>query len=271
MKIYRNPTLKMFALFIGVLVFISTSCYQDVIDIDLSEIDKQIVIEGVITDRSYSCKVMLSETSSIYRPGNERKISRAIVTITDDQGNIGTLNETEPGIYQNNSLIGVPGRTYTMEVLVEKNMYTAVSQMPVPLELDSVVYNLIYPPVYRLSCYFTDHEGIRDYCRLRIYRNQQYLKNEKILYHDNYTDGKIVVVDNIDEIFYLNDRVNIELLTIDKNIYDFYSVLFSQEDANSPDESIIDLASANIKSNISNNALGYFSAQTIRSYSTVIK
>jgi hypothetical protein len=198
-------------------------------------------------------------------------VSGAIVIISDDLGNEATMYETELGIYRNNSLIGVPGRTYKMEVQIDNKIYSAISKMPVPLELDSAVYSLIYPQVYRVSCYFTDHKGIQDFCRLKIFRNHEYLNMEKILYNDKYTDGKVVSIDNIHELFYLKDKVNIELLSIDKNIYDFYSVIFSQEDFDPTDQSIIDLASANPKSNISNNALGYFSAQTVRGYSILIK
>jgi hypothetical protein len=270
MKIYFNTARKVLVFLSVGITFICVSCYQDVIDIDLSQIDKQIVIEGIITDRPSTCIVKISETSSIYRTESTRKISDAIVTISDDQGNTAFLSETEPGIYKNNSLIGSPGRKYTMEVQVNGNIYTAVSQMPVPLVLDSVAYNLIYPPVYVLL-YFTDHKEIHDFCRIKIYKNHVYLENEKILYYDKYTDGEIIEIDNIDELFNRNDLLKVDLVTIDKNIYDFYSVVYNYEDPESAEESVIDLASANPKSNISNNALGYFSAQTVRSYSVFIR
>ena len=272
MKISFN-TVKTILVFLGTgISFICVSCYQDVIDIDLSQIDKQIVIEGVITDRTSTCKVIISETSSIYHTESVRKISDAIVTISDDQGNTESLSETEPGIYRNNSIIGYPGRIYKMEVYVNGKVYTAVSQMPVPLELDSIVYNLIYPYVpVPIILYFTDHKGIQDFCRFKIYNNYEYLENEKILYYDKYTDGEIIKIDNIDELFNRNDLLKVDLITIDKNIYDFYSVVYNYEDPESPEESVIDLASANPKSNINNNALGYFSAQTVRSYWVYIR
>ena len=253
----------------SLIVITCSSCYQDVIDVDLSEVDKQIVIEGVITDEPATCKVVVSETSAIYHTGNGQRISGATVSISDDQGNLDSLYETAPGIYRNNSLIGLPGRTYTMEVQIDRNIYTAVSKMPVPLELDSIVYNPMYHPVF-VVLYFTDHAGIPDFCRLKIYKNHEYLENEKILYQDSQTDGEIISVDNIDELFYENELLQVDLITTDKNIYDFYSVVYNFEDPDSPEGSVIDLASANPKSNISNNALGYFSAQTVRSYSLII-
>ena len=268
-KIYFNiARLKQILLCIGIAL-ICTSCYQDVIDIDLTQIDKRIVIEGVVSQSS-SCKVIISETSNIYSTGGGGRISGAFVSISDDQGNMETLNETEPGVYISSSLRGVPGRTYSMEANVNGKVYTAVSKMPVPLELDSIVYNPIYYPV-PISLYFTDHIGMQDFCRFKIYKNQQYLEDEKILYNDNYTDGEVIKVDNIEELFHLNDNVRIELITIDKNIYDFYSVFINYEEPEDPEESIIDMASANPKSNISNNALGYFSAQTVRNYSITIR
>lgn len=272
MKIYFN-TARIVLVFLSIgITFICVSCYQDVMDIDLSQIDKQIVIEGVITNRPATCIVKISETSSIYRTESARKISDAIVTVSDDQGKTVSLSETEPGIYRNNSVIGDPGTVYTMEVQVNGKVYTAFSKMPVPLELDSIVYNLIYSYVpVPISLYFTDHKGIEDFCRFKIYKNYEYLENEKILYYDKYTDGEIIEIDDIDELFNRNDLLRVDLITIDKNIYDFYSVVYNYEDPESAEESVIDLASANPKSNISNNALGYFSAQTVRSYSVYIR
>lgn len=256
-------------LFCFVITLMCTACFQDVIDVDDEQIEKQIVIEGVITDQPSTCEVSISETANIYQNENPLRISNARVTISDGEGNISSLSETSPGIYRNNLLTGVPGRLYTMEVNVDSKIYTAVSKMPVPLEIDSVVYNSMYHPV-PISFYFTDHEGIEDYCRFKIYRNFHYLENEKILYHDKYTDGETILVDNIDELFYENERLEIKAITIDKNIYDFYSVLYNYEDEDSEDITLLDLASANPKSNISNDALGYFSAQTVRSFVLII-
>ena len=264
MRKYKKSNRKVILLLAFGLLSVCTSCFQDVIDIDLSDIDKQIVIEGTITDQPVAIKVRINEVANIYADGSVRRISDAYVTVSDDDNNSVVLSESQPGVYTSTEMTGIPGRTYTLSVVAEGNEYTAVSKMPVPLELDSVYYIMMYPPVY-ISLYFTDHEGIRDFCRFRIYRNNQYLENEKILYHDYYTDGEIIEIDNIDELYDWNDLLKVELITIDEPMYNYYTGLFNFEE-DSDDQTIIDLVSANPKSNISNNALGYFSAQTVRTY-----
>lgn len=265
---YRKSNLKVILLALFGLFMICTSCYQDVIDIDQSDINKQIVIEGTITDQPVPIRVTISEVANIYTNGSIRKISDASVTVSDDNNNSIILSESRPGVYISTEMTGVPGRTYALTVVVEGEEYTAISKMPIPLELDSIQYNLMYPPV-PIILYFTDHPGIHDFCRFRIYRNDQYLENEKILYNDYYTDGEIIEIDNIDELYNWNDLLKVELITIDEPIYNYYIGLYSFED-DSDDQTIIDLVSANPKSNISNNALGYFSAQTVRIYSQLI-
>jgi len=118
---------------IFILIF-CCSCYQDVVDINLSELDQQIVIEGSITNQPGPYKIKISKTASLYQPGSIPRVSGANVVIFDDLDNFETLNEIVAGIYQTSSMQGVPGRTYTLQVITEGKEYTAISKMPVPVE-----------------------------------------------------------------------------------------------------------------------------------------
>jgi hypothetical protein len=173
MKYSKSTITKKHVILIFLSVVVCTSCFQDVIDIDLSEIDKQIVIQGNVTDQAIPCRVLISKTASIYNASSVQKVSGAIVTISDDTGNSENLNETSPGVYQTNQLQGDPGRTYTLNVIAEGRQYTASSKMPSPIELDSISCEQESPSstAYKLSCYFTDQAGIEDYCRIKLFRN----------------------------------------------------------------------------------------------------
>lgn len=271
MKYFTIESAKKNLPLIFILIF-CCSCYQDVVDINLSELDQQIVIEGSITNQPGPYTIKISKTASLYQPGSIPRVSGANVVIFDDLDNFETLNEIEAGIYQTSSMQGVPGRTYTLQVITEGKEYTAISKMPVPVEFHAIDYepsqNQTY---YNLFYSFYDHEGIEDYCRIKLYRNGEFLDRDHLLYHDGYSDGELVEIESKSN-FYNNNIVEIELYAIEKEIYEYFSTLINfDDDGNSEGDDIIGLAPSNPNSNISNNALGYFSAHTYRKYNLIIR
>ena len=157
--------------FLIAFVSLSISCYQDVIDLDLSDFESEVVIEGNITDQPGPYTVTISKTVSYENSTNFPLVSGAEIVIADDAGNVETLREVRAGTYQTSSLQGVPGKTYTLFVNVEGKEYTASCSMPEPLELDSVTYDL-YDQFAYLRCEFADREGMDEFFRLNIYRNE---------------------------------------------------------------------------------------------------
>lgn len=262
-------------LFLMVLITICFSCYQDVMDIDLFGIKPQIVIEGFITDQPGDCTVKISKTGDYFKPDVYPPVSGALVVISDNEDNSVILNEIRAGVYSTNILQGVPGRTYTLKVTVEDEEYTAVSTMPEPLELDSSNYS----EYGQLTYYFTDREAIEDYCRTKIYINGILYEEAFYLYNGRFKDGDQIEVHCYIDFYALgispnnsNISVRLELLTLDKSIYEYFSMLY--DEYHSLEVELPDFLSAisfNPTTNLSNNVLGYFSAHTIRTYSFVVE
>ena len=138
-------------IFLIMITFLSISCYQDVVDLDLSEFDSQIVIEGIITDEPGPHTVRITKTISYESSRDFPSVSGAEVVISDDSANIETLRAIRSGTYRTDELQGVPGRTYTLSVSVEGEEYTASCTMPEALELDSITYD-IYGGIAYLRC-----------------------------------------------------------------------------------------------------------------------
>ena len=277
-KIFTSWAAKIFLLISSVFLMVSVSCHQDVINIDLTEIGSQIIIEGSITDRDGPYTIKISRTASHFRQGDYPPVTEAVVRLSDNAGHSETLVQTEPGIYKTHRTQGIPGRTYTLEVSVEGEAYSASSTMPRPIALDSLSYIKDSRRVAFVSCYFTDHKDVDDYCRFKIYRNGDMLNkywHDYILYNGKYTDGEQVVIDDFyKNRFYLNDYVRIELLTIDKVMYEYWYMLYSLLDQDYVDD-VMETAFSpitifNPTSNLSNHALGYFSAHTMRVYTFTI-
>jgi hypothetical protein len=242
----------------------AVSCYQDVIDLDFSEFESQIVIEGNITDQPGPYTVNISRTASHNRTDRFPLVAGAEVIISDDAGNAETLREEKAGCYRTREFEGVPGRTYSLFVEVEGEEYSATCKMPEPMQLDSVGYDLYGSEAF-LRVAFTNREGVDDYIRFLVYQNGHH--EMTYLYQDRFEDAEHIEYTEFDLVFQRYDFVRIEMMTIDQSMYAYYSMLGDEGDnmeIELPD--FIALTSFNPESNLSNNALGYFSAHTQRTY-----
>ena len=242
------------------------SCYRDIIDLDLQDFDPQTVIESIITDQPGPYRVRISKTGSLNQFRDFPPVSGAEVSLRDNSGHSETLIETDAGLYQTQSMRGLAGSTYTLQVRSEGNDYTATSRMPEPLSIDYVLFqNLGWG--YNLVCAFTDREGVEDFCRIKVYKNGELV--DLYLYQGKYNDGEQVIIDHFNIVFYPGDQVRVELITITRETFEYLSILNPEEGSGDYDPEypeFMAVSLANPPSNLSNNALGYFSAQSVRNY-----
>jgi hypothetical protein len=262
-----NLTFRKSLIVFAALMMIQVSCYRDAIDLDLDGIPSQVVIEGIITDQPGSYVVRISKPVDFSRAGELHPVSGAEVMIADDTGNSVILREGNNGYYPTQSIQGFPGRTYSLSVSIEGKKYTATSTMPEAIELDSIRIIPIYGTVNEVICYFTDPAGVENFCRLKAFQNGELMYT--YLYHDRYSDGQQIVIDNIEPNFYSGDHVEIQLWTIDEAVFEYFEMISESSQGTNASATLFTLY--NPKTNISNNALGYFSAHTFRKYTFVVQ
>lgn len=259
---------------ISLLLVLFSAC-EDVIDIDLKDVEPQIVIESSITDQLGSCMVKISKTGDYFKPSIFPMVSGATVKIMDDAGNSEILQETEAGVYTSPSLQGIPGSTYILKVNAEGKDYTAFSTMPNSLHIDSLSYEYTSTGFgmhkkdgYKLHCYFKDPAGIDNYARFKVYKNKKLLDGF-FLYRDKFRDGNpIDFSDFLDEVFALNDTLRVELLSVNKATFDYLSTLANVSGKTNKGPTA---TPANPNTNLSNGALGYFGAFTVRTKVIIIR
>jgi len=268
MKTYSTLKKIITTLFITSSILLDTSC-EEIITIDLNSADPKIVIEGIVTDQPGPYTVTITKTTDYYNPGSYPTVSGAQVSITDDHGFSEQLHETKDGIYQTVNLQGTSGRTYSLTVIADGQTYRAVSSMPQPTEIDSLFYVKSEGGVrhkdkegYDLILRFTDEPGVEDFKRIKVFRNGN-LQDGYFLYNGRLSDGNKIEYDRIHADFELNDFVFVELLSIDKATYEYYSTL-SNATASSSGNKIQTKIPANPNNNLSGDALGYFGAFTVR-------
>jgi hypothetical protein len=240
------------------------SC-EDVLPLELSNIQGQIVIEGIVSNAPSSSKVSVSLTHNAYEKGEPKVVSGALVTLSDDTGASEVLKEGQPGVFVPSIIAGSPGRRYRLTVSVSGQEFSAVSKMPAPMSLDSIRFvkstSIFSFGASYLRYYLTDKPGIEEYCVIRAHclnSNVYYWT----LYSDRYSEGKQVLVESPD--FTLtNTTIIVEVLAVDKAGYDYFYSLREVLGKSITIPDFLQTKDYNPATNLSNNALGYFSAQAL--------
>lgn len=250
------------------LAMLFLSC-KKVIQIDYNNTSQVLVVEGNVTNLNTTQTVKISKSVAVTDPDNFPAVTGAAVTISTD-GKVYTLAEKSPGTYVTTSFKGQPAKTYLLKVVSGDQTYTATSTMPIQVKLDSLGLNLttiVNKDFLSPTVYYTDPAAITNYYRFILTVNGVASKTY-FVYNDELTNGRVINRDLRDNDLNLakGDMVNIEMQNIDKNIYQYWNGLSQNENRGGAS-----ITPANPVSNISNGALGYFSAHTIQYMQFVVK
>jgi len=261
----------------SLLALIILSSCTKIIDIELNSALQQIVVEARITDTDEPPVVKLSRTTDYFSPEEPEKISGAIVTLSASTGEEETLEELSPGLYQANSIRGKNGITYTLRIEDGSDVYSATSELPERIELDSLVYEPSFfgfgqdtIPQFILTSWFSDPGDQANYYQFRLKKtpvdtiDQQAgpprSRSQAILLNDVNFNGRSNSF-NLNRIgyYYVGDTVDVEFISLESSTYRY----FDQLNEISGGLMFSSSAPANPENNISNGAMGYFSAEAI--------
>jgi hypothetical protein len=267
---FRNPAKAIIYLRMGcisLLILWISSC-QKIVQIDLNSSDPKLVIEGVVTDSAGPYHVILTKSGSYFDQPVLPPVSGALVTISDDNGLVDTLVETQAGIYLTSKIMGQPGHNYALKVISESKEYDASSTMLSHVAIDSLKVEESIGFGGRKNknviCYFQDPKGEKNYYRLKFYDNGKTNSQNYRLYDDQYTDGEKIGMraGGAEE----GDTDVVVLMSIDKKAYDYFHTLEDILQTNP----FFGSTPANPNTNVSNGALGYFAAYAYSVKSIVV-
>ncbi len=260
-----------------ILLLIFTFGCEDVIQVDIDSGKPQIVIEARITNSLNNNFVKITESTDFYNPNTYNTISGAEVIVKENDDKEYLFEETSPGKYQHNQLIVIPRNKYSITVQYNGEKYSAVSNVPQGLNIDSLNYVIKKRPFKKekfleLHVYFQDNKNQKDFARFVVYKNGEKI-NKIFVYNDRLTNGNYInyFFFNFDkESFHLGDKIFVEMQTIDEQTYKYYRTLKNAvaQQQRGPFGSA---APANPTTNWSNNAFGYFSAFTVSTGSVILK
>lgn len=252
-----------------------SSC-QKVIDIEVNTSSSQIVIEGNITNLRETQYVKITRSVDYTEKNVYPAVTGADVRVTDNMGNNWKFNETQAGVYAFGPVRGQTGRTYTLTVKLNDNTYTGNSVMPAPVLVDSLSLSKVtFGSSERklVAVHFTDPKGIPNQYRyiLRINGKQS---NRIYADDDRLTDGNKIMEelypqsndDDDEDELKTGDVAAVEIQCIDRYIFNYWYTL-RQQRRGGPGGGT---TPGNPPSNLSNNALGYFSAHTYQSLEITI-
>jgi len=258
-------------------LFLFTGCEKE-IDLDLENQSGNIVIEANVTDQVGPYYVKITKSVAFTENNVYPVIKDATVVLNDNTGQTETLKYVGEGIYETTTFSAVPGRTYTLKISAEGKEYTAQSKMPNPVVLEDLQQDSFMVAgelSYTLLPIFTDPPVLGNRYLFTYYVNN----SGKIFegFSDNVNNGSVnqrpLLLPNDDEDgesvkTKVGDTVYVEMQCIDTNVYTYYSALLQIIDGGGPGGGI---TPSNPPSNISNGALGYFSAHTVSKKTYVIQ
>jgi len=248
--------MKKITLFIFSIIALS-ACTK-VINIDLNSSNQQIVVEAKIADDALPCTVKLSKTINFSNPNVFPAVEGAIVKISDGT-TTETLTETSAGIYQTSSMLGVSGKTYSLSIVAEGKTITAVSTMPSPVPLDTILFfksafgNQSIEETYITIPRFQDPPTPGNNYRFIQTINDSLDKTFSVD-NDNVTNGlpyRRPIFSQGPKIR-LGDSLHFEMQCIDRPIFDYFNSLNSNA-TTTPSNPVTNVVGG----------LGYFSAHTV--------
>lgn len=252
----------------SILLFIATlffaSC-EKTVNLDYKSNQSRIVIEGNITNEAGPYSVKITKSISLTSTEAYPTIDDALVTISDNAGNNESLTPQGNGTYSAAQLNGTAGTTYTLTVQTEGLTYSAESTMPQQVAFDSIKvekltitgeieYNII--PVYKDPI----EEGNNYRFVLSV---NNVLINQHFIQNDDVKNGLVntsrLEINDDDLKLKPGDVVDLRMECIDENVALYYTTLALMADSGPGGGTTPN----NPPNNISNGALGIFSAHTV--------
>ena len=240
-----------------ILVSLFIVCFligcEDIIDLDLPERDFRVVVDGLITNDSASYTIKLTKTSKYtfeYDTAQGNFETEALVIVSDNIGNIDTLEEGNPGIYKTHTsnIVGVIGRSYRIDIFTQdgKHYQSKEEKMLDIPKIDSIYFDrdtsIKSPdnPDYYLYDIYVDWQDQADISNYYLRNVSYYWSNQwhdniqwNWVFSDKYFDGQLLQKQLVQEeyggyrwYFKLNQY------SLSKDAYDFW-ILVQQQTAQS--------------------------------------
>lgn len=269
------------------LSFLFQSCTEEIpFDLNSQGFDR-LVVEGSITNQAKAHQVKLTKTSSYFDDEPTPVVSGATVKISNSLQEW-TLTETPPGsgIYLTPSdAAGFVGLSHILTIEHEGEEYTAVDYLNPVSELDSVMLAQMEPDFFDdeddvdlwwgMTIWTVETPNEINFYRWRTLVNgvsfSDTIRNSSFA-NDVGFDGAILddyVLEgfDLDRIDY-GDTLTLEQHGISEDYYDMMSAALNQTEL---EGGLFDPPPANVPTNLTGGALGFFSASSVSEKTIIVQ
>ncbi|MRT93023.1 DUF4249 domain-containing protein [Ancylomarina sp. 16SWW S1-10-2] len=275
------------------------SCTEE-ITVKLDNEETRLSVEAKVNSDLKKHLVILKETSDVFYNQEAVPVKNANVLVSDGVSNF-TYIEVNDGVYESEiEFAGEAGKTYTLSINnVDVNKdgdmeeYLASSTMQQAYAVDSIKLHFDSDhesdrgrnddededgEFWLLSIYMQDNPDKEDYYAFASRINNLMVHDtitEVLVQKDTYFNGEKTKGADVsefnqnkaDEILHDSDIVTLETYAINKDYYDFVTQLQEMDEG----QNMFSGPPGNIKTNISNGALGFFSVYSITRTSIIHK
>ncbi len=263
------------------LLLLAASACQKVIDFKVPNTTTIPVVEALLYAPDSTCNVHISGTSNVFDVTEPQKFNNALVVISEPQQGSDTFVSDGQGNYRPKFLKPIPGRTYKLWIQLNGKIYTSVSEMPVPVPIDSLTFmefdggsggprkrpgavtgldtmkHAASDKKYRVHIHFTDPAerkvNYRFWIRSGKINDPRITQANSYDFDAQFNRGRPIDFPSFQDELWTGDRVEAELQCFDDGVYNYYRTL--EETVNSST-----ISPANPISNITGGCLGYFGA-----------
>jgi hypothetical protein len=257
------------------LAAIFTSC-ETTVELDLKQSEAKIIIEGQVTN--HAGYVRVTRSAGFYDDGATPRVANANVSVKDDLGNEYFFTHNPEGIKDsagyylpNQSFEGEVGRTYTLTVEVDGEVYTAHDKLFSVSGIDSLSYRINEDEekapkdgnkFYEVLLFAKEPQDEENYYLFKFFRNDslKVYNLTDIYYADDKALGE--AIDGLGSPVYFEpgDKARIEMYSLSRDGYVYYN---DMQNLLNNDGGIFSQPPSNSRSNLSNGALGYFQASDV--------
>ena len=253
--------------FFFIIIIVSFSGCEKVIDVDLDTAAPRLVIDAQIKwqkgTNGHSQIIKLSTTTGYYET-LVPKVSGATVFVTDSKGNVFNFIETtENGDYKCEQFIPALNGDYTLTVLYKNQAYTATETLkPVPkieqiTDKESDGFSGKY---IQINAFYIDNAATDDFYLFRYKASTDIIPTYDVS-EDEFYQGNLIFGIYISDKLVKGQNIDITLSGISERYFNYMSKIISISSAGGPFQS----PPASLRGNIinttdeNNYALGYFS------------
>lgn len=279
---------------------------EEPIDLDIAPGEPAVFIEAILTDGDDpACRVLVDKTVpfTLGQTTGAAGRSDALVVLSDDAGFRDTLTpqtytrglpvrSTEPNTFNHPLTVyklaqpttfytSAPGwepdvaRTYTLQVTLEQQTYSATARFerPLPIDFAEPVWRedqLFQSEGWWVVFYGQEPAGLGDYTLFQLYLNDTLVQNTDNVFPaaDDFVDGQYLVFDYAGPFFGLGDTVTLEAASMEQSGYNFYRTWDQLAEGVGTDP--FTPPPWNAPSNFDNGAQGLFRASRVSRFVTFI-